>query len=593
MIRWRFVITRLVVIVAILFLIALGMGPIAHYVTVRGLEAVTGAKVQVASTKVNLLNLSIRYEGVQVADPRDDKAYENLVAAESIEFSLDGRELMSRRWVADTAKITGLEIGSKRNESGHYDTQLTEPVDDSGPSALTQWIAAASGQVGDSMENFRDELETVRRSKAIRAQWETQYVDQVARAKSLEDKVRSIRDRIKGIDNPLRDYAELQRTMAESKAAAEELGRISNEIKSLPQKWRSDMASMEEAKQIDMSKIKGYLPGDFTEADRLGIDLVKQAVVKQIATVRSYLDGGKALADYTVMAPDEIDRTRGENYDFDSLDRPELMIRKCLVSGMLRADGKIYRLDGWVDNLTPTPERAVEPMIAKMRLEGPDTVQVQYARDRRGGNEIDMITLHWPTMDGDSMRLGKPGEAMFAVNGGNRELWIQVRAEGEDVTGHLISKQTGVHMTLDTDEKVAKYAAVQSLAQSLGTIDQICVDAKFEGTWDQFEADGSWDDLNFKINTNLGRELQAVAKDAIAMQVTQTRDQVTGEVNKVFMEQQAELNDWIAQHESKAQELVAKSNNMLNKIGEQVVSEVGQGDVYIGRLQDKIKSKLR
>lgn len=590
MIRWRFIITRLVVICAILFLIAWGLGPVAGYVTVRGLEAVTGAKVDVASTNFDLMGLSIRYEDIDIADPRADKGLRNLVSAEAIELNLDGRALMQRRWVAETAKITGIEIGSQRLDNGHYEAELVDPVDNSGPSALTQWIADAGGKLGDAAEDFRDDLETVRKGNEIRARWEQQYVDQTARAKALENSVRTIRDRIKGINNPLRDYQELQRTIAESKAAREDLIRISAEIKSLPDRWRSDMAAMEAAKQIDLAKIDEFVPGDFSGADELGVDLVKDAVRKQIETIRSYLDGGKALANYTVLAPGDLERTRGTQFHFDVHKRPELLIRKCLVNGVLRADGKVYSVSGWVDNLTPTPERLTKPTVAKLRLEGPDTVQVQYACDRRSEKDIDVVTLHWPTMDGDAMSLGKPGEAEFAVDGGNRELWIQIHTEGDQVNGHLISKQTGVRLSLETNEETAQLAAVKSLAGSLDAINQITVDARFNGTWDQFRSSDSWNDLAFNINTNLGRELQSAAKDAIAQQALASRELVTGKINSAFAQQQSQLADWIKTHEAKAQEMLALSDSMLESIGNQVVNEMGQGDVYIGRLQQAIKN---
>ena len=38
MIRWRFVLTRLLIVIAVLALLGWGMGPVAQYVTVRSLE---------------------------------------------------------------------------------------------------------------------------------------------------------------------------------------------------------------------------------------------------------------------------------------------------------------------------------------------------------------------------------------------------------------------------------------------------------------------------------------------------------------------------------------------------------------------------
>ena len=57
MIRWRFVITRLVVVAAVLMLLRWGLGPVAKYVTVRVIEQATGAKVEIDETRVGFFPL--------------------------------------------------------------------------------------------------------------------------------------------------------------------------------------------------------------------------------------------------------------------------------------------------------------------------------------------------------------------------------------------------------------------------------------------------------------------------------------------------------------------------------------------------------
>ena len=61
MIRWRFVLTRLLIVVAFLALLRWGMGPVAQYVTVRSLETATGSKVDIKDTQVGLFPPSIHF----------------------------------------------------------------------------------------------------------------------------------------------------------------------------------------------------------------------------------------------------------------------------------------------------------------------------------------------------------------------------------------------------------------------------------------------------------------------------------------------------------------------------------------------------
>ena len=48
MIRWRFVFTRLVIILVVLMLLRWGLGPVASYMTTRSLQTITGARVEIA-----------------------------------------------------------------------------------------------------------------------------------------------------------------------------------------------------------------------------------------------------------------------------------------------------------------------------------------------------------------------------------------------------------------------------------------------------------------------------------------------------------------------------------------------------------------
>ena len=63
MIRWRFVLTRVIVILAVLMLVRWGLSPIANFLTIQGLQAATGAKVEISQTRVGLFPPRVQYVG--------------------------------------------------------------------------------------------------------------------------------------------------------------------------------------------------------------------------------------------------------------------------------------------------------------------------------------------------------------------------------------------------------------------------------------------------------------------------------------------------------------------------------------------------
>lgn len=584
MIRWRFVLTRLIVLIAALVLLRWGLGPVVSYVTARAIQSATGARVDIAKTRVGLFPPRVQYVDVQVADPRDGKEMRDAFRADSIDLVIDGDALMHRRWVASDGRITGLQIGAQRDTSGKLETVASDQSADDGPSMLSQLLGTQADKLGEKAESLVTDLETIRRSKQIRERWETQYADMVVRARNLESKIRSIRDRARGIDNPLRDYVELERTLAEATAANNDLIAVREAIDGLPGQLQLDLASLEEAKQIDLETVDRYVPGDISGASEFGVDIITDAVREQIAQVKSYLDGGRTLANYTVVAPETV-RVRGFDHDLNSVARPQIMIRRCEVGGLMRSGGEVYAMTGIVENMTPSPELLEEPTRARLRLEGPEILRVEYVRDRRQNANVDLLTLHWPEMKAKPMKLGKPDDVGLAVSGGKRELWVQVRSEGKQIEGRLVSKQTGVAMDLQVDSKFAGTAGVRSLQNSLAAVDRIEVDANFAGTWS---------DMNLKLNSNLGQVMRRATRDAIDGQIAETKAKMAAKVEKVHGEQTVALQKWLGEQAGEARQLLASADASIEEMRQKVLSEVGDAKELLGsRLRSALQEKLR
>ena len=88
MIRWRYILTRIVVVVAVVVLLRYTLAPIARYMTVRSLESHTGAQVEMVGAKIGLFPPSVRYEGVRIVEPRQ---------ADSVARSVSRRVAMPMR----------------------------------------------------------------------------------------------------------------------------------------------------------------------------------------------------------------------------------------------------------------------------------------------------------------------------------------------------------------------------------------------------------------------------------------------------------------------------------------------------------------
>ncbi|WP_372896365.1 TIGR03545 family protein [Stieleria sp.] len=586
MIRWRFVVTRLLIVSAVLVLLGLGLGPVARYVTVLGLQSATGAKVEIGTTQVKLFPPTIRYEDFRVADPRDAKEMRDAFRADAIELALDGNAILHRRWVAREGSITGLQIGAKRDTSGHLsgDEDFEAPSLSDKPGVLSNLLGSITDRLGDQAEQAAKDLETVRRSEAIKARWKREYESLAKRAGALEQKVRDFKSNAGEIENPLRDWDKIGRTVGLADETRAELKSILAALDAVPAQFQADVASLQQAKQIDLDRIDQYVPGNLNESQNFGIDLISEAVQNQIATIRDYWEGGRTLANYTIVAPET---ERGRGVDIDLLGRtrqPNILVRRCKVQGLMRADGNAYSLTGTVENLTPDPQLLAEPLRAQLQLDGPQVVNVDYIRDRRNDSDIDRLTLHWPQSQAPETRLGDDSRAMVKVSGGKREIWVQMRSEGEQIQGRFVSKQTGVRLDLEVDSKYESLSATQALRESLAAVDAVTIDAGFEGRWDH---------LSMNMETNLGDILRDAAQTAITQQVAASKQQMKQKVQQTFDQEQAKLAAWFNQQQVAAQSLTAKADGLLEDLGKKLLDGVDSSEVTIGRMNEFLNGRFR
>lgn len=584
MIRWRFILVRAAIVVAVVMMLRWGLGPVARYATTWAIETVTGAKVDIQHTQVGLFPPRIRYSGVQIADPREGKSMRDAFRAETIDLVIDGQAWLHRRWVVRSGRMTGLQIGSRRDTSGHLPSNHSDADRNAhGPSTLRRLLTTTTDSLNEQASDLIDDLETVRRSQEIRASWEAEHASLVQQARELEKEIREIRDQARGIENPLRDWTELEKTLAKARRARSELLQVRRSIDTMPARLQDDLKSLQEAKQTDLARVDQYVPVDLTQSGNFGLELLTASVREQLRKTRSYMENGRQLADYTVVAPG-TQRQRGVDHDLVGPNRqPNVMLRHCEINGLMRAGGHTYDLTGILNHLTPTPQWSAEPTRARLRLEGPEVIRVDYTRDRRQGLDSDRLTLHWPKTEAKPMRLGGD-DAGISIAGGRRELWVQIHSQGEQLQGRLVSKRTGLKMELRSNPDYADSPAAVSLRDSLASIDHIEIDARFDGTWKDFA---------LRLDTNLGTALSQAARDAVADQVRASKQRLTAKIEQTHHQQTVKLRNWLETQQNEARSLLASADESIEEMSQEVIREVGGSEAYLGSLRSAIQTRLR
>jgi len=579
MIRWSYLLPRVLIVVAIVVGLRYVLSPVISYVVIQSIQAATGAKVDLATVEVGFFPPRLHGTALQIANPKQNKELRNLASAQTVELSIDGDALLRRRYVISTARIKGLEIDSDRLSSGHLEP--VEQPESTEPSLAMQWLSdifgSATDAAKDQLDALADRSETLRRGDQIRRRWKSEYGMLASRAAELEAAIKEVQQTAKGIENPLRDWPQIDATLSQAKEIQQELLLVRKTLAEMPAQFQADLLTMERAKQADLQRVRDTLPFDPSAGEDLGPGLLLQVVKAQIAQLRGYLDTGREISEWTVIKP-KVERHRGEHIHLVA-QQPAVLVRHCELSGLLRSGGKPYELTGILENLTPQAKLRQDPLRARLRLQGEETVRLEYVRDDSAEIAHELLTMHWPEIEAPTLRLGSSDNVKLNVRDGRLELWIQLDTRGEQMSGRVVSRRAGTRIELQGAEKVARTPMFGTLHTVLAGIDQIEIDARFQGTWND------WD---VNLGTNLTGILNTAVREAAALQIADTRAKLEAEVNRIHARELAELQEWLVSQQTKSNELLTQADSTVQEISRKVLSETGKADAYIGRLRGNL-----
>lgn len=579
MIRWRYLITRVLIIVLVIVLLRLALGPAVRYAAVQALQKATGGRVDIAQTHIDLWPPRVYFEQVHVADPSKEK--EDAVQAELIEIRLLPSALVRRQIVVEKARITGLKINEARTTDGRLAPK--EATASSGPSFSGKLAGILEAYAKDHASAFARDLQTVQVSEQIRVRWKNEYETLTARAKQLEGSIREVRDGIQGIDNPLRDLPQLQRALQQAEAIRQDLLIVRKAIDDLPLAAQQDMARLEQARKADVDRVAQYIPlADGQTAD-FSPEMFRQVVTTQLDRVRSFLDGSRSVADWTVVSP-EAARTRGENINF-ALGKlpPNWLIQLAEVSGQIQIDGVKYDLQGVMENVTTQPLLTDGPLVGRLKLEGPQIVRVDFQRHTADQRTWDDVTLHWPQLPINTLAIGESKATSIRLDPGGVELWVQMQVEGDTVDGKLISRMRNTHVSAEIPSNKYNAALVSSLSNSLQDVREVNVEARFGGRWDT---------MKINVASNLSGLFSSAIKNSVAAQTTATKAQLMGLADNAYRDQVGELQVWLTEQQTRVRKTLTEVDGSVEEVSQKLVKQLGAPNLYLGRLQRGLEVPL-
>lgn len=541
MLRWKFIITRLVLGLAFLGFLRFGLDPLLRWGLIRAGQAATGAVVEVGKVQSHVGGASIYLGQVAVASPRRDR--KNLVQFDHALLQLDGRALLKRRFVVRDGRVLGLVFDGERATSGRLPNVPEEPPREPAPSRLEHAGAAWWTSLRERLEtDLENEFESVRLAQEFRERWPREYAAAEQRIEDGKRLVAQLREAYETLrQNPVQDPRYYQERLAELERLRDELRAARGEIDRLRNVVLDDKRRIGLAKEHDIAKVREKLHLDALDPQALAEYLLGPELNARIEAARRWMQQGRDVAAVTASKPKlNQGRGRGERVPFGRRDVPGFLVEKLLVEGRGTVDGRQFEFGGSVCDVASEPRWHPRPTVVRLATRGDIEAQFEATIDRRGDVPQERYVLSCPQLASPRRVLGDEQNMAFEVAESRGHLWVELTLANDDLRGQVVWKQESVQLTplgAESLHGIRLREPLRVAAEHVRSLEAVC------------DVSGSWKKPELKLQSNLGTQLSAGLSTALRQELERRAGELTQQAEEKVAALLGQFEPWVAEKE--------------------------------------------
>lgn len=577
-IRWRAVGTLVGTVGLIVLLTWLFLDTLVKRGIEKGGTLIAGAKVELKSATVHLVNGSVVLRGLQVADR--SQPMQNLVEAAELQLAIKPAPLFEKKLVVDSMLARDVRFGTPRTTSG--------AVDDTS-SGVGQRVAAWASQVripsfsleglgkeinlpsldADSLRTTQQARAAVQLTDSARHLWEGQVRSLDPQPKI--DSGRALLERLKGVDPKSMSPDQLRQTVASARTAIGGLTSTLDQVRTLRggvdsgvARLRSTVNGLDDARRSDYAYARGLIklpsldPSDISPAlfGRTALERVRR-VIYWMQVAEQYIPPG--LDPRAHSGPKRV-RMAGTTVDFPRANAwPTFLLRYASLDLTIGGEGGAAgaysaRLAG----LTTEPALYGQPL----RFIAGRTGGRVGPRDVRAAGILDHVRA--PVRDsiyGSASGLALPTLALLPVKAsavlGDGTTEISLLRRGGDLTGRW--SMTSSNVTWQRLDSGA--AAPQGLEDVLWRAVSGMKDVRVAA-----EISGGLDKPSLAVSSNVGTELAKRLRQELGAKVDQAEAKLRARVDSLVGGQVAAARQHLDGVQNDIQGRLAQQQGQLESV---------------------------
>lgn len=567
MIRWKYVIPRLVIVLVIAIAVYFGTNPVIRWSLIQTGQAAAGAKVDIGWVHSSLTDGRVEIEGIQIADKSNPD--QNLVEADRAVLNLNVQGFFRRKFIVDEGRIDGIRFGTERMASGAL-------PDKSKDADQSESSFAKKGQeiFGPWLDDVRSRLEVAAIEQSETAQvadelmkrWPREYEQLKKESQAIEARIVEVKRVIKeASDNPLRSVGQYERTLDEIPAITRDIETLYQKLNLLSQQVPKDREAILAAKERDKQKLQQMiqvreLDGEAISEFALGEENGGRVheVAQWLAWIRAIMPDPKK--DFMP------ERTRGVDIHFGDRREPDLLVRHLQLNGSGRIDGERYDVTGSLSGLSTQPVLYGKPAELRLVAEGAKTIHVSALLDRTSSVQRDQFRIQIPEMSMPAKSVGGDDSMQLAFNGGAMSLDCKLLIQEEKMLGQIRTTHRRVNLSVnEVSDSLGGDETAQILSNALAQVEGFDVTISLSGTLE---------DPEIKMETDFGPRVADKIELALRQELESRVQAGLNQLDQIANEKLASLERQFQQEYGEVASSLNLGHGELSRIRNEIASRI-------------------
>lgn len=584
--RWSYLAPRLTLIVLVWAFFFFAFDPILKWGMIKGIEKGAGARGEIASVKTTLFPPSLSVKGLAVGDAAAE--YTNLCEFASLDFRMEGRPLLEKKFVIDRAALAGLKFGTPRRISARLPRVKKAP-----PSEFSRQLQAESKDFAldraadvkaDALSAYTvapDDLESVKLARELEKKFDEDYKRlfekaDMQRYQARMDALKAAYDRARDEKNFARQAKDYADAAKELKKLTEDFKRDKAELERAMAEAKAALKAVEEARRKDTANVMGKMKLPSLDKESLGRMLAGPVIadkadkaMRWAAIARRYMPQS---ATAKTMAR-EAARGRVVHFPRDKA-WPSFLIRELALSGELNLDAPLA-YEGRIEGITTQPRLYGKPLVADIKgAKGARRLQANALVDATGDTLEARAMVSYAGMAVSGLRLGSENSVQVAISG-TGSFAGKLMVKGDALTGGGLFEISGASF-LPKADAVKTPQLRSALLGAFSGLNSASVWADVGGTVKA---------PKFSVGTDLAAALSAGFSRALGAELKKAQDAAAAKVDAALEPYKKRLDALTSSKEAELKEKLGAGQKSMDSFSDSLKEKASPGKIKLPKLK--------